>query len=131
MATSPTFRTTATVTFLAEAGQSSFIDAIAARVHRVTLNGKELDPADVFAESRIELPSLKANNTLQIEADFAYTNSGEGLHRFVDPVDNEIYLYTQFEVPDSRRVFPVFEQPDLKATFSFAIHAPSPLGGRQ
>ncbi len=125
VATSPTFRTTATVTFLAEAGQSSFIDAIAHTVHRVTLNGTELDPADVFAESRIELPSLKADNTLEVEADFAYTNSGEGLHRFVDPVDNEIYLYTQFEVPDSRRVFPVFEQPDLKATFSFTIHAPA------
>ena len=125
VATSPTFRTTATVTFLAEPGQSSFIDAIAQTVHRVTLNGKDLDPADVFADSRIQLPSLKADNTLEVEADFAYTNSGEGLHRFVDPVDSEVYLYTQFEVPDSRRVFPVFEQPDLKATFSFTIHAPA------
>ena len=125
VATSPTFRTTATVTFLAEPGQSSFIDAIAQTVHRVTLNGKDLDPADVFADSRIQLPSLKADNTLEVEADFAYTNSGEGLHRFMDPVDSEVYLYTQFEVPDSRRVFPVFEQPDLKATFSFTIHAPA------
>jgi len=125
VATSPTFRTTATVTFLSEPGQSSFIDAIAQTVHRVTLNGKDLDPADVFADSRIQLPSLKADNTLEVEADFAYTNSGEGLHRFVDPVDSEVYLYTQFEVPDSRRVFPVFEQPDLKATFSFTIHAPA------
>ena len=125
VATSPTFRTTATVTFLAEPGQSSFIDAIAQTVHRVTLNGKDLDPTDVFADSRIQLPSLKADNTLEVEADFAYTNSGEGLHRFVDPVDSEVYLYTQFEVPDSRRVFPVFEQPDLKATFSFTIHAPA------
>ena len=125
VATSPTFRTTATVTFLAEPGQSSFIDAIAQTVRRVTLNGKDLDPADVFADCRIQLPSLKADNTLEVEADFAYTNSGEGLHRFVDPVDSEVYLYTQFEVPDSRRVFPVFEQPDLKATFSFTIHAPA------
>ena len=62
---------------------------------------------------------------LEVEADFSYTNSGEGLHRFVDPVDDEIYLYTQFEVPDSRRVFPVFEQPDLKGTFRFTIHAPA------
>lgn len=121
---SPTFRTTATVTFLAEPGESSFIDAIAHSVHRVVLNGAQLDPAEVFHDSRISLPTLKADNTLEIEADFLYTNSGEGLHRFVDPVDNEIYLYTQFEVPDSRRVFPVFEQPDLKATFRFTIHAP-------
>ena len=54
-----------------------------------------------------------------------YTNTGEGLHRFVDPVDGEVYLYTQFEVPDSRRMFAVFEQPDLKATFSFNITAPA------
>ena len=122
---SPTFRTRATITFLAEPGESSFIDAIAQTVHRVSLNGKDLDPGEVYADSRIALASLQADNTLHIEADFAYTNSGEGLHRFVDPVDDEIYLYTQFEVPDSRRVFPVFEQPDLKATFRFTIHAPA------
>ena len=52
-------------------------------------------------------------------------NTGEGLHRFVDPVDNEVYLYTQFEVPDSRRMFAVFEQPDLKASFTFTVTAPS------
>ena len=125
VASSPTFRTTATITFLGEPGESSFIDAIAHTVHRVTLNGRDLDPAEVFADSRIMLPALAADNTLEVEADFSYTNSGEGLHRFVDPVDDEIYLYTQFEVPDSRRVFPVFEQPDLKGTFRFTIHAPA------
>ncbi|MEN9608632.1 MAG: hypothetical protein RLZZ06_563, partial [Actinomycetota bacterium] len=50
---------------------------------------------------------------------------GEGLHRFVDPVDGEVYLYSQFEVPDSRRVFAVFEQPDLKATFQFTATTPA------
>lgn len=125
VASSPTFRTTSTVTFLAEPGESSFIDAVAHSVHRVVLNGQELNPTEVFDDSRISLPGLKADNTLEIEADFSYTNSGEGVHRFVDPVDDEIYLYTQFEVPDSRRVFPVFEQPDLKATFRFTIHAPN------
>ena len=125
VASSETFHTQATVTFLAEPGESSFIDAIAHTVHRVVLNGKDLPVAEVFQDSRIALSGLKADNTLQIDADFVYTNSGEGLHRFVDPVDQEIYLYTQFEVPDSRRVFPVFEQPDLKATFRFTVHAPS------
>ena len=125
VASSATFHTRATVTFLAEPGESSFIDAIAQTVHRVVLNGKDLPVAEVFQDSRIALSELKADNTLQIDADFVYTNSGEGLHRFVDPVDQEIYLYTQFEVPDSRRVFPVFEQPDLKATFRFTVHAPS------
>ncbi len=66
----------------------------------------------------------RQQNELIVVADFAYTNTGEGLHRFVDPVDQEVYLYTQFEVPDSRRVFAVFEQPDLKATFQFTVTAP-------
>lgn len=125
VATDPTFRTRTTVTFLAQPGESSFIDAIAHQVHSVVLNGVSLAVDEVFADSRIALPSLSAHNTLEVDADFSYTNSGEGLHRFRDPVDDEVYLYTQFEVPDSRRVFAVFEQPDLKATFRFTIHAPS------
>ena len=74
---------------------------------------------------RIQLPDLAADNELLVVADAPYMNTGEGLHRFVDPVDNEVYLYTQFEVPDSRRMFAVFEQPDLKASFSFTVTAPS------
>ncbi len=84
-----------------------------------------LDPADVFADSRIRLDALAGQNELVVLADGAYMNTGEGLHRFVDPVDDEVYLYSQFEVADSRRVFAVFEQPDLKATFAFTVTAPA------
>ncbi|MBI9115057.1 aminopeptidase N [Sanguibacter suaedae] len=120
-----TFRSTTVVRFAAEDGASTFIDLVAPAVHEVTLNGRALDPAVVFADSRIALDGLAADNELRVVADAAYTNSGEGLHRFVDPVDGEVYLYSQFEVPDSRRVFAVFEQPDLKATFRFTVTAPS------
>jgi aminopeptidase N len=120
-----TFRSTTTVTFDATAGSSTFIDAITRTVHSVTLNGTELDAAAVSDGIRIQLDGLEAENTLTVVADAEYTNTGEGLHRFVDPVDNEVYLYTQFEVPDSRRVFAVFEQPDLKATFGFTVTAPA------
>ena len=125
VATSPTFRTSTTVTFLGRSGESSFIDIIAETVHSITLNGVDVDVARAFADSRIALNNLAPDNTLVVVADHRYTNSGEGLHRFVDPVDGETYLYTQFEVPDSRRMFAVFEQPDVKATFQFTIHAPS------
>jgi len=118
------FRSTSTVTFTATPGSSTFVDAITREVHSVTLNGVELDPAEVADGIRIELPTLAAENELTVVADHEYTNTGEGLHRFVDPVDGEVYLYSQFEVPDSRRVFAVFEQPDLKATFSFTVRAP-------
>ncbi|MEV0240873.1 aminopeptidase N [Streptomyces sp. NPDC050674] len=122
-----TYRSVTTVRFdvSAENGAESFIDLVAPAVHEVTLNGDSLDPAEVFADSRIALPGLlHGRNILRVVADCAYTNTGEGLHRFVDPVDDQAYLYTQFEVPDARRVFASFEQPDLKATFRFTVKAP-------
>ena len=119
------FGSTTRVRFSAKEGSSTFIDAITGAVHSVVLNGEVLDPSVVSDGVRIQLPSLAKENELVVVAAGKYTNTGEGLHRFVDPVDQEVYLYTQFEVPDSRRMFAVFEQPDLKATFSFNITAPS------
>ncbi|MCB5906698.1 aminopeptidase N [Streptomyces pinistramenti] len=121
-----TYRSATTVRFdSADAGADSFIDLVAPAVHEVQLNGVALDPAEVFQDSRIALTGLRAGrNELRVIADCAYTNTGEGLHRFVDPVDEQAYLYTQFEVPDARRVFASFEQPDLKATFEFTVKAP-------
>ncbi|MGC9538092.1 aminopeptidase N [Streptomyces sp. UG1] len=121
-----TYRSVTTVRFdVAENGADSFIDLVAPTVHEVTLNGDSLDADEVFKDSRIALPGLlQGRNVLRVVADCAYTNTGEGLHRFVDPVDQQAYLYTQFEVPDARRVFASFEQPDLKATFQFTVTAP-------
>ncbi|MFE2742991.1 aminopeptidase N [Streptomyces scopuliridis] len=121
-----TYRSVTTVRFRsAEAGAETFIDLVAPAVHEVVLNGTSLDVAAVFRDSRIALAHLhEGPNELTVVADCAYTNTGEGLHRFVDPVDEQAYLYTQFEVPDARRVFASFEQPDLKATFQFTVKAP-------
>ena len=122
---SETFRSTTVVSFSASAGASTFIDHLTRTVHSVHLNGRKLDPAVVSDGVRIQLEDLADLNVLTVVADAEYTNTGEGLHRFVDPVDGEVYLYSQFEVPDSRRVFAVFEQPDLKATFTFTVTAPA------
>ncbi|MDT0269199.1 aminopeptidase N [Streptomyces sp. DSM 44915] len=120
-----TFPSRTTVAFTADAPGATFIDLIAPEVVEVVLNGTSLDPAEVFADSRIALPQVaEGTNELLVVANCAYTNTGEGLHRFVDPVDKQTYLYTQFEVPDARRVFACFEQPDLKATFEFTVTAP-------
>ena len=120
-----TFKSKTTISFSGEAGSKTFIDAQTASVESIVLNGASLDPKTHSDNVRISLPDIQNQNVLVIEATGIYSNSGEGLHRFVDPVDGEVYLYTQFEVPDSRRMFPVFEQPDLKATFEFKITAPS------
>ncbi len=120
-----TFGTSSTVRFSAAAGAETFLDLIAPSVESIELNGRRLDPATHYADGRITLPGLAEDNTVTVVAQGAYMNTGEGLHRFVDPADGEVYLYTQFEVPDSRRVFAVFEQPDLKATFAFTVTAPA------
>ncbi|MDQ0709059.1 aminopeptidase N [Arthrobacter woluwensis] len=119
------FGSTTTVRFTAKDGASTFIDAVTDSVSQVILNGADLDPAQVSDGVRIQLDGLAAENVLTVVAENPYMNTGEGLHRFVDPVDGEVYLYTQFEVPDSRRMFAVFEQPDLKATFTFNVTAPA------
>ena len=119
------FRSTTTVRFTATPGASTFIDLIAPTVHSITLNGRALDPTEVYEDSRIALMDLAADNELVVDADCAYMHTGEGLHRFTDPADGETYLYSQFEVPDSRRVFAVFEQPDLKASFTFTVTTPA------
>lgn len=123
---SETFDTQTTVIFTANTvGTSTFIDLIAESVGTITLNGTNLDPATAYADGRIQLTDLQGENKLVVDAVGQYMNTGEGLHRFVDPADGEVYLYTQFEVPDSRRMFAVFEQPDLKATFTFRVAAPA------
>ena len=119
------FGSSTTARFTSTPGSSTFIDLIAPVVHSISLNGRALDPAEVYADSRITLTGLAADNELVVIADCAYMHTGEGLHRFTDPADGETYLYSQFEVPDSRRVFAVFEQPDLKASFTFTVTTPS------
>lgn len=112
------------ITFGATAGASSFVDLIADEVSDIELNGEKLDPAKYYVDSRVELPVLKEHNILRVVASCQYSTTGEGLHRSVDPSDGNVYLYSQFEVPDARRVYAVFDQPDIKATFDFTVTAP-------
>ncbi|MFF8584507.1 aminopeptidase N [Streptomyces althioticus] len=120
-----TFRSVTTVRFrCAEPGASSFADLIAPAVTAVSLNGRDLDPGQVFDGSRILLEDLAAENELVVDAQCAYSRTGEGMHRFVDPEDGEVYLYTQYEPADARRVYANFEQPDLKAPYRFEVRAP-------
>ncbi len=118
------FGSTTTIRFGATPGASTFVDLVDAEISSITLNGTPID-ASAYADSRIRLTDLAADNELRVEATCRYSHSGEGLHRFVDPVDARPYLYTQFEVADARRAYTTFEQPDLKATFEFHVTAPS------
>ncbi|MUH59820.1 aminopeptidase N [Bifidobacterium canis] len=118
-----TFISTSTIRFDSHAGESSFLDLIADRVLEVTVNGESVDPSEVYDDDRIDLNNLKEHNEVTVKALCRYSTTGEGLHRSVDPSDGNVYLYSQFEVPDARRVYAVFDQPDLKATFTFNVKA--------
>ncbi|MFF5175128.1 aminopeptidase N [Micromonospora sp. NPDC000089] len=121
-----TFRSVTEVRFrCSEPGATTFIEAAAESVRSATLNGAEVDLADWSAEKGLTLTGLAAENTLVVDADFGYSNSGQGLHRTVDPVDGETYLYSQFETADAQRVFACFDQPDLKSVYTWHATVPA------
>ncbi|CAN7298955.1 aminopeptidase N [Microbacterium foliorum] len=116
------FSTTTTLEFTTTA-RSTWLDFIGESVERVVVNGVERDV--IYDGARIELHDLADTNVVRVEAVGSYSRSGEGLHRFHDPVDDRTYLYTQYEPADSRRVMACFEQPDIKAPYTFVIDAPA------
>lgn len=120
-----TFRSVTTVEFEALAGADTYIDLAAERVRSAVLNGVDIDVSGYDESTGIPLKGLAAHNTLVVDADCLYSNTGEGLHRFVDPVDDEVYLYSQFETADAKRMFACFDQPDLKAAFDVTVTAPA------
>jgi aminopeptidase N len=119
-----TFRSITTVVFDALAGAETVIDIAAENIRGATLNGRDLEVSGYDESTGVPLRGLADRNVVVIDADCRYSNTGEGLHRFVDPVDGEPYLYTQFETADAKRMFACFDQPDLKATFDLRVLAP-------
>jgi aminopeptidase N len=109
----------------AEPGATTFIEVAADALRGATLNGEPLDISDWGCERGLVIPHLAADNVLIVDADGAYSSTGQGLHRSVDPVDKEVYLYSQFETADAQRVYACFDQPDLKARFTWHVTAPA------
>ena len=102
---------------------SSYLNLIADRILVATLDGQPL-PDDCFADHHVRFAAGAGEHEIVVTALCRYSRTGEGLHRFVDPVDGLTYLYTQLETADARRVYACFEQPDLKATFQLSVVAP-------
>ncbi len=118
------FRSVSTLAFTGRRDGALFVDLIGDAVVGARLDGVELDPT-AFADSRLPLQVREGAHELRVEALCRYSRTGEGLHRFLDPADGRSYLYTQFEPVEARRVFACFDQPDLKARFTFTVRAPS------
>src|SRR5690625_2396758 len=120
-----TYPVTTTLRFRSSTpGDDTFLNYLGASVERVRLNDVDLNVTEVCGAARILLPNLEKDNVVVIQSQSKYSYSGEGLHRFVDPVDGQVYLYSQFEPADARRVYPNMEQPDLKAAFQMSIIGP-------
>ena len=121
-----TFRSTTTITFRStEPDAQTFIEVAATGVRSALLNGEPVDLSEWSAEAGLTLTGLATENTLVVDADFAYSASGQGLQRSLDPVDKEIYLYSQFETADAQRVYACFDQPDLKSVFTWHATVPT------
>ncbi|MGO4957422.1 aminopeptidase N [Luteococcus sp. Sow4_B9] len=98
------------------------LDFLDGTVHRVMVNGEWQRPD--YDGARFSVALEQGRNVIEIDAEASYSRSGQGMHRFVDPLDGQTYLYTHFEPADARRVFPNFEQPDLKAVHNITVLAP-------
>jgi len=117
-----TFPVTSVLTLTARE-ERTFID-IAGQVCAVLLNGAEHPFED--EEDRVWVSGLPVGEslTLEVRALARYSRSGEGLHRYTDPEDGEVYLYTQFEPNDAHRAWPCIDQPDVKPEWTFHVIAP-------
>jgi aminopeptidase N len=119
-----TFRSVSKVIFDArQAGSGTFINLVAPSVRAITLNGEAVS-LDAFDGERIVLDNLAARNELVVDAECAYSRSGEGLHRFTDPADGNVYLYSDLETFDAHLIYACFDQPDLKAAYELTVLAP-------
>ncbi|MFI0740583.1 aminopeptidase N [Streptomyces sp. NPDC021100] len=118
------FRSTTVIRFHARTPGDTFVEVRPAALLSATLDGRPLDTA-TLDDNRLPLAALTpGDHELRVEADMRYSRTGEGMHRFTDPVDGETYLYTQLFLDDVQRVFAAFDQPDLKAVFSATVTAP-------
>ncbi|MET8529982.1 aminopeptidase N [Micromonospora sp. NPDC005172] len=118
------FRSRVEIRFRATAGTATFAEVKPANLLAVRLNDRPVDPA-TLSDNRLPLADLDTTNTLVVEAEMAYSNAGEGMHRFVDPADGETYLYAVTFLDNVQRIFAAFDQPDLKAPFTLSVTAPA------
>ena len=119
-----TFRSRTVVRFSARPGASTFLEFEPVAVASMTLNGTAVGES-AMSGGRLALSDLAENNELVVDATMRYSNTGEGLHRYVDPGDGSTYLYQHMFINNAGRILPSFDQPDLKASFRVSVTAPA------
>lgn len=110
---------------LSRVPKSLTLDLNKANIKQFIINGTKVYPNYNGAYITLSQSLLtEGNNTIEVEFSREHSTNGEGLHRFVDPVDGNVYLYSHFEPAAAQQMFAVFDQPDLKASYQINVHAP-------
>ena len=118
-----TFTSTTAIGFSAAETGNTFVDVKPVRLVSAHLNGSAV-PVDLLDGGRLPLAVRDGQNQLVVEAVMGYRNDGEGLHRAVDPADGLHYTYGMSAVDAAPKIFACFDQPDLKAPYTFHVTAP-------
>ncbi|MEP7158015.1 MAG: M1 family aminopeptidase, partial [Chloroflexota bacterium] len=120
-----TYRGDVTISLNARGDGPLFLDFRSKSIERLEVNGRAVEPQ--FTGYRLTLPADAVSPEMTIHVAYVnyYDTTGDGLHRFVDPEDGAEYVYTNFEPYEAHRLFPCFDQPDIKATYTFTVTAPS------
>lgn len=102
-----------------------FLDYRGATIRTLEVNGQRIG-SPRWNGYRLWLPgsTLGSRNVVRVDYENDYDHEGDGFHQFFDPEDGQEYLYTNFEPYESHRLFPQFDQPDIKATYRLTVVAP-------
>ncbi len=122
---SETYRGELTITFDLTGAGDLFLDHRGKAIESLEVNGRAVEPDWTGYRLTLLGNALAAHNTVHIVYENLYDHTGDGFHQFVDPEDKEEYLYTNFEPYEAHRLFPCFDQPDIKATYRLTVTAPS------
>ena len=117
------FRGDVTVTFTHGSGDT-FLEWLGGQIDLLEINGERIEPDWDGARISLHAASLEEHNEVRLTYERPFDHTGEGFHQFIDPEDGSEYLYTQFEPYSAHRLFPCFDQPDIKATYEVAVTAP-------
>ena len=113
-----------TIEFDVAGSRDTFLDFRGKTISLLEINGVPAEP--IWTGYRLTLPgdSLLSHTRVRIVYENDYDHGGDGFHQFKDPEDGEEYLYSNFEPYEAHRLFPCFDQPDIKGTYHLTVTAP-------
>ena len=119
-----TYRGDVTIAFALSGEGALFLDFRGRTIEQLEINGRAAEPD--WTGYRLTLPAelLRDENEVHVRYVNDYDTTGDGFHRFVDPEDDAEYVYTNFEPYEAHRLFPCFDQPDIKGRYAVTVVAP-------